>query len=129
MYAPALSVGEDKFGARWKEGAWLGIKAESGESLIGASEGVVGARDFRRKPENGGRWSKEDFEKFRGVSWEPCSGADDGLSRMQSCPQRDDGDEPLGRVQRKIHRRTEESRRREAGARNREIVRVLGGGG
>ncbi len=32
--APALSVGKDKFDAALKEGVWLGIKAESGESLI-----------------------------------------------------------------------------------------------
>ncbi len=60
-YARALSVGKDKFGARWREGAWLGIKAESGESVIGTSDGVAKAKDFRRKPENGGRWYREDF--------------------------------------------------------------------
>ena len=63
----ALSVGKDKVDVRRKEGVWLGIKAESGESLIGASDGVAKARDFRRKPETGGRWSKGDFDKFRGV--------------------------------------------------------------
>ena len=67
MYAPALSVGKDKFDVRWKEGVWLGIKAESGESSIGTGEGV--------KPENGGRWDKEDFDKFRGAPWEPYPGA------------------------------------------------------
>ena len=74
-----MSVGKDKFDVRWKEGVWLGIKAESGESLIGTGEGVVKARDFRRKPENGGRWSKEDFDEFRGVPWEPYSGAGGGF--------------------------------------------------
>ncbi len=37
--------------------------------MVGASEGV--ARDSRRKPENGRRWSVDDFEKIRGVPWEP----------------------------------------------------------
>ncbi len=45
----------------------MGIKAESGESSIGTGEGISKARHFRRKPENGGRWSKVDFDKFRGI--------------------------------------------------------------
>ena len=35
----------------------------------------VKAIDVRRKQENGGRWNKEDFDKFRGVPWEPYPGA------------------------------------------------------
>ncbi len=78
MYCPALSVGEDKFDARWKEGVWQGIKAEIGESVIRTRDGVVKARDVRRKPENGGRWNREDFDTFRGVPWEPYPGAGGG---------------------------------------------------
>ncbi len=53
---PFLSVGKGKFDHRWKEGVWLGIKAESGEaSKIRTGEEVVKARDFARNPENGGR--------------------------------------------------------------------------
>ncbi len=65
--APALSVGKGNLDARWKEGAWLGIKVGSGELLIGTNDGVARARDFRKKPENGDRWNKEDFDKFRGA--------------------------------------------------------------
>ncbi len=36
------------------------------------------ARDFRRKPENGGWWSAEDFDKFVGVPWEPYPGVKGG---------------------------------------------------
>ncbi len=50
----------------------------SGESILGTEEGEVNARDFRRKPENGGRWSVEDFDKFKGVPWEPGPGAEGG---------------------------------------------------
>ncbi len=32
-----------------KEGAWLGVRAERGESLTGTDEGVAKARDFRKK--------------------------------------------------------------------------------
>ncbi len=44
-----MSAGKDKFDARWKEGVWLGLRMESGESLIGTNEVVVQARDFRGK--------------------------------------------------------------------------------
>ncbi len=37
----------------WMDGVWLGIKLESGESIIGTADGVAKARDFRRKPEGG----------------------------------------------------------------------------
>jgi len=69
-YLPANSVGKNKFETRWREGVWLGVRMESGEAIIGTSEGVLKARDFRRKPENGGRWNKDDFNKFVGVPWE-----------------------------------------------------------
>jgi hypothetical protein len=38
----------------------------------------VKERDFRRKPENGGRWRVEDFDKFVAVPWEPYPGAKGG---------------------------------------------------
>jgi hypothetical protein len=79
LYAPAASAGKDKFDARWKEGVWLGVRMESGESLIGTDGGVVKARDFRRKAENGGRWSVTEFDKFVGVPWEPYPGAKGGF--------------------------------------------------
>ncbi len=45
--APAMSAGKHDFGARWEEGVLLGVRQESSESLIGASEGVAKVRDFR----------------------------------------------------------------------------------
>ncbi len=54
MSLPAASVGKNKFDVSWMDGVWLGIKLDSGESIIGAADGVVKARDFRRKPEEGG---------------------------------------------------------------------------
>ncbi len=79
MCAPAMSAGNDKFDAGWKEGVWLGVPVESGESLTGTGEGVVKARDLRRKAENGGRWAVTDFDKFAGVPWEPYPGAKGGF--------------------------------------------------
>ncbi len=41
-----MRVGKGKFDVGWKEGAWLGIKEESGESLLEAGDRVVKARNF-----------------------------------------------------------------------------------
>ena len=49
MCAPVLSVSDGKFDARWENGVRLGTKAESGESLIGTSDGVAKARDVRER--------------------------------------------------------------------------------
>ncbi len=67
MCLPAASVGKNKFDVRWEDGAWLGIEMESGESIIGTARGVVKARNFRRKPEEGGRWSNDCIDGFNGV--------------------------------------------------------------
>ncbi len=77
--APALFVGKDKFDVRWREGVWLGIELEGGESLMGAGAGVAKARDVRRKQDNGGRWRVEDFDKFKEVRLVPCPVAAGGF--------------------------------------------------
>ena len=51
------------------------MRLESGEAIIGTSEGVVKARDFQKKPEKGGRWNKIDFGKFVGLPWALYPGA------------------------------------------------------
>ena len=73
-YVPALTVGRDKFDVRWREGVWLGIRMESGENIIGTSDGVVKARDFRRKVVLKDRWDKEVFDKMCVVPWKPVPG-------------------------------------------------------
>ncbi len=83
LRAPATSAGKDKFDVRWKEGVWLGDRWESGESLIGASEGFAKAGDLRRKPENGERWNMEGFDNFLGVPWGPHPGAMGWGGRIQ----------------------------------------------
>ena len=64
---PAKTAGRDKFDVRWQEGIWLGVRLESGESVIGTNEGVVKARDFRRKSDENERWNVERFYQFVGV--------------------------------------------------------------
>ena len=44
LYLKANSAGKSKFDARWLEGVWLGIRDESGESIVGTPEGVVKRR-------------------------------------------------------------------------------------
>ncbi len=77
--APAMSAGKDKLDARWKEGVRMGVRTRGGESLTGASEGAVNARGFRRKADNGGKWSAVDFDKLAGAPWGPYLGAKGGL--------------------------------------------------
>ena len=57
----------------------VGIKLESGESIIGTTSGVVTARDFGRKPEERGRGSDDGVDGFKGVPWEPYPGAGTGF--------------------------------------------------
>ncbi len=48
LRATAMPAGKGKFNARLKEGVFLGVRLESGESLTGTDEGVVKSRDLRR---------------------------------------------------------------------------------
>ncbi len=59
----------------------MGVRMESGESLIGTDKRVAKARDFRRKAEIGGRWSIADFEKFLSVPLDPYPKARGGFER------------------------------------------------
>ena len=77
-YVPAFSARRKKFDVRWVDGVWLGVKLETGESIIGTPEGAVKARAFRRKPENGGRWGNDGIDGCKGVPWEPYLGAGGG---------------------------------------------------
>ena len=63
--------GKDKDEVRWVEGCFLGIRHESGEIIVGNSEGVVKARDFRRMGSNDERWSFEKINMIRGTPWKP----------------------------------------------------------
>ncbi len=58
---PAASVGRNKFDVRWEDGVWPGIKIVSGESIIAK------ARDLRRTPQGGGRWSNDGVDGFNGL--------------------------------------------------------------
>ncbi len=51
---------------------------ESGESIIGTADGVAEARDFIRKPEEGGRCSNDEIDGLNGVPSAPYPGAGGG---------------------------------------------------
>ena len=59
------------------------MRPKSGEAIVGTIEGVLKARDFRRKPESGGRWDRAKFDKFVGVPWELYPGIK-GSTEMKS---------------------------------------------
>merc|ERR1712115_269082 len=68
------SKGITKFESRWDSGIWLGTREESGEHLIGCSQGVYKVRSIKRKAITEQRWNKEEFELMRGVPWRPVPG-------------------------------------------------------
>ena len=47
--------GKDKFERRWEEGIWLGVRHETGEVIMGTSEGVIKVRDVKRRRRRGRR--------------------------------------------------------------------------
>ena len=64
----------NKFDSRWDTGVWLGIRDESGESVIGTSAGVIKTRSFRRKAIMAERWDKNVITSVVGVPWRPVPG-------------------------------------------------------
>jgi hypothetical protein len=84
MYLKSDSAGKDKFNSRWEEGAYLGLRDESGESIIGTKEGVIKGKDFRRMTEGKDRWNKDTFNSFNGVPWEPIPGQPGQVELNQS---------------------------------------------
>ena len=74
MYLKSKSVGRDKIDSRWEDGIWLGIREDTGESIIGTQEGVIKARSVRRKAIMSDRWNIEEFDKCKGGPWKPVPG-------------------------------------------------------
>ena len=72
-YMKPGSVGKDKFDNKWEDGVWLGVVNESGENIIGTSEGCIKVRAVKRKPIEK-RWDKDHMGIMRGVPWEVIPG-------------------------------------------------------
>ena len=72
-YSRPNSKGKDKLDARWESGIWLGVRDESGESVIGNSEGIIQVRTVRRKPQSE-KWNQELFQSVKGTPWNTVPG-------------------------------------------------------
>ena len=74
MYLKAGSKGRDKLDCRWEQGVWLGMRLETGESVIGTDLGVVKCRDIKRLGSSDERWNRDRLLAVQGTPWEPTLG-------------------------------------------------------
>ena len=79
LYLKMGTKGRDKLDSRWETGIWMGVKDETGECIIGTSEGTVKARDFKRIADNSARWSAELVKSVKGTPWQPTPGRNDDM--------------------------------------------------
>ena len=54
---------------RWSQGIWLGIREESGEAMVGCSEGVMKASTVRRKSVNEDIGKREYLDEMTTLPW------------------------------------------------------------
>ena len=73
-YLKPGSKSVDKLFSRWEQGVFLGVRDESGESIIGTKDGVIKVRSFRRRASKEQRWNREVVDSIRGSPWEPIPG-------------------------------------------------------
>ena len=108
LYLRAGSRGIDKFNTRWEDGVWLGVRDETGEIIIGTDQGVIKARDFKRRGSDQERWSAEAVLGIKGVPWEPVPGrAQDEVPVRVYLPQESEPPQPvdLGSERPEVRRR------------------------
>ena len=74
MYLKPNSKGVDKLVCRWEKGVWLGVMDESGETIIGTSQGVVRCRDIKRISDVEDRWNAERVLEVQGTPWQTIPG-------------------------------------------------------
>ena len=84
-----------KIEPRWADGVFLGIREESGEVIIGTSEGVFKCRAFRRKGSEAERWNTAEITSVVGLPWQPVPGGP-GMD-LRSAVRVPEG-EPIGRM-------------------------------
>jgi len=82
-YIKPKSKGKDKAYSRWDHGVWLGIREESGETLIGTKEGVIKVNCVRRHADEKAKWNLELFNGFKRLPWEPVSGSESSEVRTR----------------------------------------------
>ena len=52
----------------------MGIKDDTGEGIIGTSEGTVKARDFKKLADVTQRWNADRIKALQGTPWQPVPG-------------------------------------------------------
>ena len=86
----------------------MGVRDETGEITIGIEQGVIKARDFKRKASIEERWSRDKVLGIRGVPWEPVPGKGESeLSVQVHLPTEREEPKPVeeGTERREIRRR------------------------
>ena len=71
-------VRENKLEAQWKDGVWLGIDTRTDEVRVGTEQGIVKARDIKRRPADQ-RWSIEIIKGIKGVPWNTDGSGNTGI--------------------------------------------------
>lgn len=66
--------GTGQWESEWEKGIWLGIKAESGEAIVGTCEGFLKARRLHRCSQVHERWNAEAIQSMKGTPWEVVPG-------------------------------------------------------
>ena len=77
LYLRMGTRGRDKLDSRWATGVWMGVKDETGECIVGTSEGTVKARDFKRFADPAKRWDSTLVKSLQGPPWQPTPGRND----------------------------------------------------
>ena len=96
----AKREGIGKLASVWEDGVYLGIRAVSGEVIVGTSEGVWRTRTIRRKPMET-RWDPDNSLKVGGVPWK--TSADDegdgmvpkGVIKLEAKQMEKDGEDKV----------------------------------
>jgi len=57
----------------WQDGVYLGVKATTGEVIVGTAEGIFRTRTVRKKPKED-RWDVKHLDMIGGVPWRKQNG-------------------------------------------------------
>ena len=81
-----------KLDSLWEEGAFLGYRSQSGETMVGTADGVFKTRTVKRMPMEK-RWSPDTISLVVGLPWKPMPGDDtvDDVMPMVQIHIQDDG--------------------------------------
>ena len=64
----------------WQDGVFLGVKATTGEMIVGTAEGIFRTRTLRKKPKED-RWDVKHMDMIGGVPWRTRDGDESTTAR------------------------------------------------